>query len=118
MSYWETDGYCARLREEGFSRAYDLDDLMKRVKETREEYESALQEYNYSIPNALVKPDSDGEPTHITFISDEDIDKMSSFLEKEENWKILKNCWILNGKSLSLRKLLKDAIIYIEKPYT
>lgn len=41
MSEWETPGYCERLEEEGFTRAYDLDKLREKVIEAKEAYELA-----------------------------------------------------------------------------
>lgn len=38
------------------------------------------------------------------------IDKIASFLEKEENWRALKSCWLVNGRSEDLRSLLRRAI--------
>lgn len=38
------------------------------------------------------------------------IDKIANFLEREENWSTLKRCWLENGRSEDLRKLLVKAI--------
>ena len=38
------------------------------------------------------------------------VDKIASFFEKEENWNALKNCWLVDGYSEDLRKLLEKAI--------
>jgi len=56
MSYWETDGYCHRLEEDGFTKAYDLDKLHEKVKKAKEELEKAENAYNSAIPHALIKP--------------------------------------------------------------
>ena len=56
MSYWETAGYCSRLEEEGFSKAYDLDELLEEVVNAKEAYERAQRIYDEAVPFALVKP--------------------------------------------------------------
>lgn len=38
------------------------------------------------------------------------IDKIASFLEKQENWRALKACWIIDGHSEDLRQLLQKAL--------
>lgn len=38
------------------------------------------------------------------------VNKIASFFEVEENWSALKNCWLENGRSDDLRKLLKKAL--------
>lgn len=38
------------------------------------------------------------------------VDKIASFLEREENWHKLKNCWLENDRSDDLRSLLHKAI--------
>ncbi len=38
------------------------------------------------------------------------VDKIAKFFEREENWGILKNCWLVNGISKDLRVLLRKAI--------
>ena len=38
------------------------------------------------------------------------VDKIASFIEKEENWPLLKDCWIVNDRSDDLRALLKRAL--------
>lgn len=38
------------------------------------------------------------------------INKIACFFEQEENWMALKNCWLENGYSDDLRKLLTKAI--------
>ena len=38
------------------------------------------------------------------------VDKIASFFEIEENWNALKNCWLEDGWSEDLRKLLEKAI--------
>lgn len=42
--------------------------------------------------------------------TEEIVDKIASFLEKEENWLELRNCWLLNDRSEDLRKLLRMAL--------
>ena len=38
------------------------------------------------------------------------VDKIASFFEREENWSMLKGCWLENGKSNCFRKLLHEAL--------
>lgn len=38
------------------------------------------------------------------------VDKIASFFEDEENWRALKSCWLEDGRSEGLRKLLKKAL--------
>ena len=38
------------------------------------------------------------------------VDKIASFFEREENWSMLKSCWLENGKSNCFRKLLHEAL--------
>ena len=38
------------------------------------------------------------------------VDKIATFLEREENWIALKHCWIYSGRSEDLRKLLRQAL--------
>ena len=38
------------------------------------------------------------------------VDKIASFFEREENWSVLKGCWLENGKSNCFRKLLHEAL--------
>ena len=38
------------------------------------------------------------------------VDKIASFFEEDENWIELKHCWLENGRSDDLRKLLARAI--------
>ena len=38
------------------------------------------------------------------------IDKIASFLEREENWIELRDAWKINGRSEVLRSLLREAI--------
>ena len=38
------------------------------------------------------------------------VDKIANFFEKEENWRALKNCWLENGRSDDLRRLLHKAL--------
>lgn len=42
--------------------------------------------------------------------NEELVDKIANFFEKEDNWPALKNCWLENGRSDDLRKLLHKAI--------
>ena len=55
MSYWEVDGYCNALESEGYIKAYDLDELRKKMEEAEEELRWAKQVYEDAIPFALVK---------------------------------------------------------------
>ena len=57
MSYWETDGYCHALENEGYSRAYDLDELLEELIDAKEAYELAQRRYNKAIPYKLIKAD-------------------------------------------------------------
>lgn len=45
-------------------------------------------------------------------ISNEElVDKIASFFEKENNWKVLmRNCWLENGRSDDLRSMLREAM--------
>ena len=38
------------------------------------------------------------------------VDKIASFFEHEDNWHKLKSCWLEDGRSEDLRKLLKQAL--------
>lgn len=42
--------------------------------------------------------------------SNELVDKIASFFEREENWRALKNCWLENDRSNDLRNLLHKAL--------
>ena len=42
--------------------------------------------------------------------SNELVDKIASFFEREENWRALKNCWLENDRSNDLRNLLRKAL--------
>ena len=42
---------------------------------------------------------------------DKSIDKIAAFLEQEENWQALKECWWIDGRSDDLRRLLKKAMM-------
>ena len=57
MSYWETDGYCHALENEGYNRAYDLDELLEELINANEAYELAQRRYNKAIPYKLIKAD-------------------------------------------------------------
>lgn len=57
MSYWESHGYCKALEDEGYTKAYDLDELHKRIEEAEEELRQAQQAYKDAIPFALFKTD-------------------------------------------------------------
>ena len=57
MSYRETDGYCNALEDEGYSRAYDLDELLEELINAKEAYEHAQRRYNKAIPYKLIKAD-------------------------------------------------------------
>lgn len=55
MSYWEVEGYCNALESEGYTKAYDLDELRKKMEEAEEKLQWAKQAYEDAIPFALVK---------------------------------------------------------------
>lgn len=38
------------------------------------------------------------------------VDKIASFLEQEKHWHVLKNAWLISGKSEDLRNLLRKAL--------
>jgi hypothetical protein len=38
------------------------------------------------------------------------VDKIASFIEQEDNWRLLNDCWIVNDRSEDLRALLKRAL--------
>ncbi len=38
------------------------------------------------------------------------INCIAEYLERPENWRRLKDCWIINGRSDDLRQLLKEAL--------
>lgn len=38
------------------------------------------------------------------------VDKIASFLEQEDNWLLLRDCWLENDRSEDLRDLLKRAL--------
>ena len=42
--------------------------------------------------------------------SNELVDRIASFFEREENWRALKNCWLENDRSNDLRNLLHKAL--------
>lgn len=54
MSYWQTEGYCKALEEQGYSKAYDLSELRKEIETAKQEYEDALEFYNKVKEKALV----------------------------------------------------------------
>lgn len=54
MSYWQTEGYCKALEEQGYSEAYDLTELREKVETAKQEYEEALEFYNKAKEKALV----------------------------------------------------------------
>lgn len=55
MFDWEVEGYCCRLKEEGFTRAYDLDELYQELLDAKENYEQAKTRYEEAKPYALIK---------------------------------------------------------------
>lgn len=55
MSYWETDGYCNALKDEGYSRAYALDELLEELISAKEAYELAQKRYDEAVPFRLIK---------------------------------------------------------------
>lgn len=46
--------------------------------------------------------------------NEELVDKIASFFEKEDNWHALKECWLENGRSNDLRRLLHKAYEEVE----
>jgi hypothetical protein len=38
------------------------------------------------------------------------VDKIASFLEEDDNWSAMTQCWNINGRSDDLRKLLRQAL--------
>lgn len=57
MPYWETDDYCNSLEGDGYSRAYDLNELLEELVSAKERYELAQKMYNEAIPYRLIKSD-------------------------------------------------------------
>lgn len=57
MSYWEVEGYCNALESEGYTKAYDIDELRKKMEEAEEKLQWAKQAYEDAIPFALIKAD-------------------------------------------------------------
>ena len=55
MSYWETDGCCNALENEGYNRAYDLDELLEELISAKKAYELAQKRYDEAIPFRLIK---------------------------------------------------------------
>lgn len=55
MSYWEVDGYCNALESEGYTKAYDLDELREKMEKAEEKLRWAKQEYESAVPFALMK---------------------------------------------------------------
>lgn len=55
MSYWTTEGYCNRLEEDGFTKAYDLDKLREDVEKAEEKLRWAKEAYDAALPYALIK---------------------------------------------------------------
>ena len=55
MSYWETNGYCNALEDEGYIRAYDIDELLEELISAKEAYELAQKRYDEAIPFRLIK---------------------------------------------------------------
>ena len=55
MSYYETDGYCNALEDEGYIRAYDIDELLEELISAKEAYELAQKRYDEAIPFRLIK---------------------------------------------------------------
>ena len=60
MSYWETQGYCNHLEEDGYTKAYDLDELLEEIISAKEAYELAQRRYDEAVPYRLVKPEIGG----------------------------------------------------------
>lgn len=54
ISYWQTEGYCKALEEQGYSKAYDLSELRKEIEVAKQEYDDALEFYNKVKEKALV----------------------------------------------------------------
>ena len=73
-----------------------------------------LQECGYEVTHDSETPE--GEIAVINtcgFIGDakeESIDVILEYIEQKENWRRLKDCWIINGRSDDLRQLLKEAL--------
>lgn len=63
MSYWQTEGYCNALEEQGYSKAYDLAELREEIKVAKQEYEDALEFYNKVKEKALVGTKLPENPT-------------------------------------------------------
>jgi hypothetical protein len=55
MAYWETECFCNILKSEGYTQAYDLDELKKELDDAKEKYETAKQTYEEALPFALIK---------------------------------------------------------------
>lgn len=55
ISCWETQGYCRRLEEEGYTKAYDLDELREDVKKAEDALRWANEAYYNAVPYALIK---------------------------------------------------------------
>ena len=62
-SYWQTEGYCKALEEQGYSKAYDLAELREEIKVAKQEYEDALEFYNKVKEKALVGTEEGREQT-------------------------------------------------------
>lgn len=59
VPYWELSGYCKRLEQEGYTKAYDLDELLEEVVSAKEAYEAAQKAYDDAVPHRLIKGWSD-----------------------------------------------------------
>lgn len=55
VSCWELPGYCKRLEQEGYTKAYDLDELLEEVVSAKEAYEAAQKAYDEAVPHRLIK---------------------------------------------------------------
>lgn len=57
----EIDKYCGRLQEQGYTEAFDLDEMRKEMEILKEAYDLSKRLYDEAIPFALVKPDNSSE---------------------------------------------------------
>ena len=58
MSYWNTEGYCKALEEQGYTKAYDVSEARGELDIAKQEYEDALEYYNMAKANALIGSDN------------------------------------------------------------
>lgn len=55
MSLYETDGYCNCLKNQGYTRVYDVSKYEKEMKEAKKNYDFAIEQYNMAKENPLIK---------------------------------------------------------------